>query len=320
MEFKDYYKILGVAEDASAEEIKKAYRSLARKHHPDLSKEAGAAETFKELGEAYEVLKDPAKREEYDQLRKYGGRAGEEFRPPPGWRSSADFGGGGFTEADAAGFSEFFETLFGRGAARGPRAGRGPAGGGFAIRGEDIHYRLPVTLAESFGGATRGISLQVHRFDDEGRAVPETKTLNVKIPKGVIQGQKIRLRGQGGPGFGGAPGGDLYLEVDLQPDDRFSVEGRDVTLVLPVAPWEAALGATLEVPTLRGSVKLTVPPGAQSGQKLRLKGRGLPGRTPGDQYVVLKVVLPPVKTDEDRALMEKMKRQMPFDPRQSLGG
>ncbi len=320
MEFKDYYKILGVAEDASAEEIKKAYRSLARKHHPDLSKEAGAAEAFKELGEAYEVLKDPAKREEYDQLRKYGGRAGEEFRPPPGWRSSADFGGGGFTEADAAGFSEFFETLFGRGAARAPRAGRGPAGGGFAIRGEDIHYRLPVTLTESFGGATRGISLRVHRFDDEGRAVPETKTLNVKIPKGVIQGQKIRLRGQGGPGFGGAPGGDLYLEVDLQPDDRFSVEGRDVTLVLPVAPWEAALGATLEVPTLGGSVKLTVPPGAQSGQKLRLKGRGLPGRSPGDQYVVLKVVLPPVKTDEDRALMEEMKRQMPFDPRQSLGG
>ena len=319
MKFKDYYAILGVPEGASAEEIKKAYRTLARKHHPDLSKEEGAAETFKELGEAYEVLKDPAKREEYDQIRKYGGRAGEEFRPPPGWRSSADFGGGGFTEADAAGFSEFFETLFGRDAARGPRAGRGPAAAGFAIRGEDVHYRIPVTLAESYAGATRGISLQLHRFDDDGRAVPETKTLNVKIPKGVVQGQKIRLRGQGGAGFGGAPSGDLYLEVDLQPDDRFSVEGRDVTLVLPVAPWEAALGAALQVPTLGGSVKLTVPPGAQSGQKLRLKGRGLPGRTPGDQYVVLKVVLPPVKTDEDRALMEKMKQQMPFDPRASLG-
>ncbi len=326
MKFKDYYKIVGVAEDASADEIKKAYRTLARKHHPDLNKDTDAGDKFKELGEAYEVLKDPAKREEYDQLRKYGATAGEEFKPPPGWRSDADFSGGGYTTADAGEFSDFFETLFGQRAARegyaGPGAGpgAGPVGGAaFAMRGEDVNYRIPVTLEESYNGSTRGISLRTHRFDDHGRVIPETKTLNVKIPKGVIEGQKIRLRGQGGAGFGGAPNGDLYMDVELEPHALFSVEGRDLTLVLPVAPWEAALGASVKVPTLGGAVNLTIPPNAQSGQKLRLKGRGLPGNAHGDQYVVLRIVMPPVTSAEDRALMEKMRQQMPFNPRETLG-
>lgn len=325
MEFKDYYKTLGVSEKATADEIKKAYRALARKHHPDLNKEEGAEAKFKDIGEAYEVLKDPAKREEYDRLRTLGAGAGAEFRPPPGWRSGADFSGGGFTTAEPGAFSEFFEAVFGRGRmpGGGPFAGFGGAGGKggarFAMRGEDIHARLAVSLKESYTGATRSLSLATRRFDDTGHMLPETKTLKVKIPKGVVQGQKIRLRGQGGAGFGDAPAGDLYLEVDLQPDALFSVDGRDVTLVLPVAPWEAALGTTVTVPTLGKPVKLAIPAGAQGGHKLRLKGRGLPGRPPGDQYVYLKVMLPPVANEEDRALMEKMEQQMPFDPREHFG-
>jgi curved DNA-binding protein len=325
MQFKDYYKIMGVPEDASADDIKKAYRTLARKHHPDLNKGADSADKFRELGEAYEVLKDPAKRAEYDQLRKYGASAGGEFKPPPGWQSGADFSRGGFTTADSADFSDFFESIFGHRGARTAGTGAGTGGGTrrggttFAIRGEDVHYRIPVTLEEAFNGSTRAISLQTHRYDGEGRAVPETKTLNVKIPKGVIQGQNIRLRGQGGAGFGGAPNGDLYMEVDLEPHAWFTVDGRDVTLVLPVTPWEAALGASVKVPTLGGNVNLTIPPNAQSGQKLRLKGRGLPGSPPGDQYVLLQIVLPPVDNADDRALMEKMRQQMPFNPRATLG-
>lgn len=321
MEFKDYYKIMGVPENASADDIKKAYRTLARKHHPDLNKDTDSAEKFKELGEAYEVLKDPAKRAEYDQLRKYGSSAGGEFKPPPGWRSGADFSGGGFTSAEATDFSDFFESIFGHRGAGTTGADGGARRGGttFAIRGEDVHYRVPVTLEEAYSGATRVISLQTHRYDGKGRAVPETKTLNVKIPKGVTQGRNIRLRGQGGAGFGGAPNGDLYMEVDLEPHARFTVDGGDVTLVLPVTPWEAALGASVKVPTLGGAVNLTIPPNAQSGKKLRLKGRGLPGKPPGDQYVLLQIVLPPVDSADDRALMENMRRQMPFNPRAALG-
>lgn len=325
MQFKDYYEIMGVPEDAAPDDIKKAYRTLARKHHPDLNKDKDTGEKFKELGEAYEVLKDPAKREEYDQLRKYGASAGGEFKPPPGWQSGADFSDGGYTTADTADFSDFFDSIFRHGTARksystgGDRTGARPGGSTFAFRGEDAHYRISVTLAEAYEGSTRAISLQTHRYDGEGHPVPETKTLNVKIPKGVTQGQNIRLRGQGGAGFGGAPNGDLYMEVDLQPHALYTVEGRDVILVLPVTPWEAALGSSVKVPTLGGAVNLTIPPNAQSGRKMRLKGRGLPGTPPGDQYVVLQITLPPVDSAEDRALMETMAKQMAFNPRTTLG-
>ena len=321
MEFKDYYKIIGVAEDASADEIKKAYRKLAREHHPDLNKDDGSAERFKEVGEAYEVLKDPAKREEYDQLRRYGARPGGEFRPPPGWQPRGDFGdGGSHGNADAAGFSDFFRSMFGERAAGPGAAGRARSGGvRFAIPGEDIHYRIRVGLEDSFHGASRTLTLQTHRFDEEGRVLPETRTLNVKIPKGVTDGQMIRLKGQGGAGFGGAPNGDLYLEVELGPHPLFSVEGRDVSLVLPVAPWEAGLGATVKVPTLGGPVSLAIKPGAQAGQRLRLAGRGLPGKPPGDQYVILKIVMPKVAGGEDEALLQRMREQMGFNPRETLG-
>ncbi len=325
MQFKDYYEIMGVPEDAAPDDIKKAYRTLARKHHPDLNKDKDTGEKFKELGEAYEVLKDPAKREEYDQLRKYGASAGGEFKPPPGWQSGADFSDGGYTTADTADFSDFFDSIFRHGTARksystgGDRTGARSGGSTFAVRGEDAHYRISVTLAEAYEGSTRAISLQTHRYDGEGHPVPETKTLNVKIPKGVTQGQNIRLRGQGGAGFGGAPNGDLYMEVDLQPHALYTVEGRDVILVLPVTPWEAALGSSVKVPTLGGAVNLTIPPNAQSGRKMRLKGRGLPGTPPGDQYVVLQITLPPVDSAEDRALMETMAKQMAFNPRTTLG-
>ena len=319
MDYKDYYEIIGVAENATADEIKKAYRKLARDYHPDLNKDEGATERFKELGEAYEVLKDPAKREEYDQLRRYGAAPGEDFQPPPGWQSKAGFSGGGYTEADAAGFSDFFQSVFGERAAGAADRGARHRGARFAVPGEDILYRIKVTLEEAYHGASRALSLQTHSFDEQGRVLPETRTLNVKIPKGVTEGQKIRLKGQGGPGFGGAASGDLYMEVELEPHRLFTVDGKNVSLVLPLAPWEAALGATVKVPTLGGPVNVTVKPGAQPGQKLRLTGRGLPGKPDGDQYVVLKIVMPKVADAEDRALFEKMREQMAFNPREQLG-
>ncbi|MDH3688797.1 MAG: DnaJ domain-containing protein [Gammaproteobacteria bacterium] len=317
MKFVDYYKIMGVEEDASAEDIKKAYRRLARKYHPDVSKESNAEAKFKELGEAYEVLKDPEKRTEYDELRRYGGVAGEEFTPPPGWQPHAG-SRGGFTDADAAHFSDFFETLFGN-SRHGSHYSTASRGSTFAMRGEDIHYRIPVSLEESYDGATRNISLHTHRLDQRGQAVPDIKTLTIKIPKGVTDGQKIRLRGQGGSGIGGAPDGDLYLEVELTPHRHFIAENRDITLILPISPWEAALGATVQVPTLSGLVNLTIPANAKAGQKLRLKGKGLPGKPAGDQYVVLQIVIPEVKSDADRALFKDMQEKMTFNPRTRLG-
>lgn len=320
MKFIDYYKVLGVDENADAAAIKKAYRRLARKYHPDVSKEADAEEQFKKVSEAYEVLHDAERRAEYDQLRRFGARPGEEFRPPPGWQARGGSGDRGFSDAEAAGFSEFFRSMFGERAAGPGPAGRTRAGGvRFAIPGEDIHYRIRVTLEDSYHGASRALTLQTHRFDDEGHVLPETRTLNVKIPKGVTDGQRIRLKGQGGAGFGGAPDGDLYMEVELEPHGLYTVEGKDLSLVLPVAPWEAGLGATVKVPTLGGPVNLAIKPGAQSGQKLRLAGRGLPGKPPGDQYVVLKIVMPRLAGAADRELLEKMREQMSFNPRETLG-
>ena len=313
MKFVDYYKIMGVTEDATAEEIKKAYRRLARKYHPDVSKEPDAETRFKEVGEAYEVLKDPEKRAEYDELRRYGVHDGGEFRPPPGWHGAA--GGAGFGAADAGRFSEFFEAIFG---GRGGHRGSPFGDAGFAMRGEDLQYRLTVSLEEAYRGTTRQIALQTAVQDPRGHMRPEVRTLKVSVPAGVVQGQKIRLKGQGNPGIGGGPAGDLYLHVDLATHRLFSVEGRDVTLVLPIAPWEAALGTAVEVPTLDGRVKMAVPANARSGQRLRLKGRGLPGHPPGDQYVVLQITMPEVKTEADRELLRRMAAQMAFNPRASL--
>jgi curved DNA-binding protein len=313
MEFKDYYAIMGVQRDATQDEIKRAYRKLARKYHPDVSKEKDAEARFKELGEAYEVLKDPEKRAAYDQLGSQW-KAGQDFRPPPGWQGgfeSGDFGGG----PDISGFSDFFESLFG-GAARRPGSGRGTRD--FRMRGEDHHARVVIDLQDSYRGASRSITLQVPEVDSHGRVTPRPRTLSVRIPKGIRQGQQIRLAGQGGAGFGGGDSGDLYLEVEFSPRGRYRVEGADVYLDLPVAPWEAALGATIKVPTPDGPVDMKVPANSQSGKKLRLKGRGIPARQPGDLYVVLQIVLPPADTPQQREAWEQMKKAFAFNPRADL--
>ncbi len=315
MDYKDYYKILGVARDASQDEIKRVYRRLARKFHPDVSKEPNAEDRFKEVQEAYEVLKDPEKRAAYDQLGS-NWRSGQEFRPPPDWGKGFEFStfGGGVDED--SGFSDFFASLFG---SRSPFGQRGPRrGAGFARSGEDHVAKIQIDLEDAYRGGTQTLEIKSPQLADDGRVVVQPRTLRVTIPSGVVEGQRIRLAGQGSAGAGGGPAGDLYLEITFRPHRLFQVEGRDVTLTLPVAPWEAALGATVQIPTLAGRVDLRIPPGAKSDQKLRLKGRGLPGTTPGDQYVVLKIVLPPATTPEARALFEKMKQELPFDPREGM--
>lgn len=311
MEYKDYYKTLGVARDAKEDEIKRSYRKLARKYHPDVSKEPNAEERFKEVQEAYEVLKDPKKRAAYDQLGS-NWQGGQEFRPPPNW-NGAGFDFGGF-EAGGADFSDFFESIFG-----GRGFGRGKAGKGFSRRGQDEHAKINISLEEAFHGGAKTIHLQVPEVDAHGRVQHKTRTLKITIPAGIASGQQLRLSQQGSAGTGNAPAGDLYLELSIQPHPIYSLQGRDVYLTLPITPWEAALGAKVTVPTLAGPVEMKIAPGSQAGQKLRLKGRGLPGKpASGDQYAMLQVVTPPAKTDAQRALYEKMAQDMPFNPRQGM--
>ena len=319
MEYRDYYKILGVARTATAEDIKKSYRRLARKYHPDVSKEKNAEEKFKELQEAYEVLKDPEKRAAYDQLGS-GWKSGQQFRPPPDWASGFEFrggarpaGGGGAHVFEEEGFSDFFSSLFG---------GASPFASSTRQRqqaGRDHHARVDIDLEEAFGGGTRTLDLKHPELKTDGTVELRARTVRVTIPAGVTDGQLIRLAGQGEAGPGGGRAGDLYLELHIRPHRLFQLDGRDVTLTLPVSPWEAALGATVSVPTLGGTVEMQVPPGAQSGQKLRLRGRGLPGQPPGDAYVQLKIVLPPASSPEARALYEDMRAKLAgFDPRADL--
>lgn len=313
MEFKDYYQVLGVAKTATAEEIKKAYRKLARKFHPDVSKEPEAEQRMQEINEAKAVLTDPEKRLAYDQLAQQY-RSGQDFQPPPDWDAGFEYSGRGFEEADLGEFSDFFANLFGQGG----RAGRGRRG--YQMRGEDRHAKINIDLVDAFQGATREIVLHVPEVDSQGRVVSREHTLSVRIPKGVKEGQHIRLAGQGSPGLGGGPAGDLYLEIHFRPDSQYRVEGRDVYQRVPVTPWEAALGASIETPTPSGAVKLKVPAGSQTGRRLRLKGRGIPGPEPGDLYVELEVVLPPADTDRARELYATMADELAFNPRQRRGG
>lgn len=312
MKFKDYYQTLGVSRDATPEQIKQAYRRLARKYHPDVSKEPNAEERFKEISEAYEVLQDKEKRIAYDRLGA-NWQAGQEFTPPPGWDFSFDLGG--FGGAGPFGFSDFFETLFGR-ARRSPDLGFTERA---VRRGADERTKIQITLEEAYRGTERALQLQLPEMDNYGRATMRTCTLRVKIPAGVTQGQQIRLAGQGQPGLGGGRKGDLYLEVAITPHPLFRVEDRDVYLNLPITPWEAALGATIKVPTLAGAVDLKVPAGSQSGRKLRLRARGLGVKPPGDQYVVLQILTPAAETEAARELYRRMAREMPFNPRAHLG-
>ncbi len=302
MEFKDYYDILGVKPSASEAEIKTAYRKLARKYHPDKNKEAGAEEKFKAINEANEVLGDKEKRAAYDQLRASGYRGGDQFRPPPDW--AQQHGGGGFHfrdmgDEDVGGFSDFFESLFGRGA--GGRAQRGPA------RGRDVRAGVTIDLHTAYTGGKQRLTLRDAHGD---------RMLEVNIPAGILPGRVIRLAGQGEPGMQGGPSGDLLLEVQVRDDSRFKLEGRDVQVEVPIAPWEAALGAKVPVPTLGGNVELRIPAGSRSGRKLRLKGRGMPGRTPGDQIVTLTIQTPRADDDKSRAAYESFEKAFKdFDPR-----
>ena len=309
MEFKDYYKIMGVARDATQDEIKRAYRLLARKYHPDVSKEPDAESRFKEVGEANEVLKDPEKRAAYDKLGA-NWKSGQEFQPPPDWNTGFEFSGG-----DAAQFSDFFESLYGRGFGTG-RSNRAPS----HAKGEDHHARVLIDLADAYLGAIRTFTLQVPEVDTQGRLGMRERKLNVTIPRGVCAGQHIRLTGQGAPGLGQGKPGDLYLELEFHPHPFYRVEKHDVYLDFPVAPWEVALGAALNVPTPSGIVEIKVPVGASAGSKLRLKGRGIPSGTPGDFYVVLKIVLPPADNEAAKEVYRNMSEQFKsFNPRSKLG-
>ncbi|MCC1495350.1 DnaJ C-terminal domain-containing protein [Alcanivorax sp. 1008] len=309
MEFKDYYALLGVEPEADEATIKTAYRRLARKYHPDISQEKDAEAKFKEVAEAWQVLKDPDKRADYDQLRamrsQQGGRG--PFEAPPGWQPS---GGGGF-DPSGAGFSDFFESLF-SGARQGGRGGPAPG-----RRGRDVEIDLPVFLEDTVSSETKPISFRLPEYNQYGELIGETtKSLNVKIPAGVSDGERIRLKGQGSAGVGDMPAGDVYLRIRLVPHPLFDVEGHNLIVTVPVAPWEAALGAKIEVPTLASPIKVSIPANSQSGKKLRIAGKGLPGKAgQGDLFVLLKVVMPPASSDEINQLWEQLAEKASFDPR-----
>lgn len=307
MKYKDYYQILGVGRDASSDDVKKAYRRLARKYHPDVSKEANAEERFKEVGEAYETLNDPEKRAAYDRLGQH--RPGEDFRPPPGWTEqfAQGFGGGsgfgGYTEE--VDLSDLFGDLFGGGARHG---GRRP---GFRTPGQDVEAEVSITLEEAARGTE--VSLTLPQYDTPGTP----RSVTVRIPTGATDGQKLRVPGKGAPGSGGGPAGALYLHIRLRPHRLFRPEGHDLYLDVPITPPEAALGATVEAPTLSGKVRLRIAPGSRSGQKLRLADKGLPkpGGAHGDLYAVLQIVVPESLTERERALYEELAQMSSFNPR-----
>ena len=315
MQFKDYYQILGVSRDETADNIKKAFRKLARKYHPDISKEPNAEARMKEINEAYAVLSDPEKRVAYDQLGK-SYQPGQDFRPPPDWDAGFEFSGHGFGPGDTHGagdYSDFFAELFGRmGGQHSPfNADRAHA------RGEDHHAKVLLDIEDAYTSPSRQISLRVPHVDARGHVELTTRTLNVKIPKGVHEGQVIRLAGQGAPGSGGAPAGDLLLEVHFRPHDRFTADGRDLHLTLPVAPWEAALGSVIAVDLPQGRVKVRIPEGAQSGRQLRVRGKGLPDNPPGDLLLNIQVILPPADNARAKDIYATMQRELAFDPRRA---
>ncbi|MBQ0724611.1 MAG: DnaJ domain-containing protein [Cycloclasticus sp.] len=315
MDFKDYYSIMGVKRDATQDEIKRAYRKLARKYHPDINKESDAEARFKEVGEAYEALKDPEKRAAYDQLGA-NWKAGQDFNPPPNWDEGYEFSGAGNGHAGGADHSDFFESLFGQHFKQGPQ-GRSQAD--FNARGQDHHAKVSIELIDAYQGATRSITLSSPELDQNGHLVTKQRTLNVKIPKGVKQGQRIRLAGQGGVGYGQGKKGDLYLEIEFKADPVYRVDGHDVYLDLPITPWEAALGATIKVPTPNGQVDLKIPAGTQGGGRMRLKARGIPGTPAGDLYVVPKITLPAADSDEAKQLYRQMEQTLAYNPRNKLG-
>jgi len=316
MQYKDYYKTLGVPRGATADAIKKAYRLLARKYHPDVSKEANAEEKFKEVAEAYEVLKDPEKRAAYDQLGTW--QPGQDFRPPPDWdrhargfRFESGGPGGGFD------FSDFFSELFG-GAATGGRRAQG-----FATRGQDVEATVELTLQQALHGTEANFQLAVPEMDASGHLHRTPRQIKARIPRGVSDGQVMRVPGKGGRGFGGAPDGDLYLKISFRPHALFRAVEHDLYIEVPVTPWEAALGATVDIPTLDGHARLKISAGVRAGQKLRLAGKGLPkpgGHGFGDLFAVLQIAVPGSLTEKEKSLFEDLARCSRFDPRRHFGG
>ncbi|MEZ5503444.1 MAG: curved DNA-binding protein [Halioglobus sp.] len=306
MEFKDYYQILGVKPDADSKDIKAAYRKLARKYHPDMNPDKGAEEKFKEVAEAYEALKDAGRRAEYDELRQYRDRAGG-FEPPPGWQSGGGFGGAGASHFEGD-FSDFFNSIFGGAGGQAHEQRRG-------MRGQDAEIEMPIFLEETLQETSKLVEYMMPVYEN-GQLREVKKSLKVKIPAGVADGERIRLKGQGGAGRGGGPGGDLYLHIRLVPHPLFDVEGHNLVVTVPLAPWEAALGAKITVPTLSGKINLTIAPNSQAGQRLRVKGKGLPTKTGnGDLYALLKVVMPPAANEEVKALWQSLSAKAGFDPR-----
>ncbi len=316
MQFRDYYQVLGVNRDASAAELKKAFRKLARRYHPDVSKEADAEARMKEVNEAYAVLSDPEKRAAYDQLGQ-GYQPGQDFRPPPNWDAGFEFANHDYSAGETSNFSDFFSELFGR--MGGAHQHFHSRGGSFRTKGEDHHAKALLDLEDSFTGATRQVSLRAAKADAQGRVALETRTLNVKIPRGICEGQTIRLAGQGASGSDGGAAGDLLLEVHFKPHPHLRPDGRDLHMSLPISPWEAALGAVIAAELPQGMVKLRIPEGAQSGKQLRVRGKGIPGQPPGDLLLDIQVVLPPADTPRARQLYETMARELDFDPRQGGG-
>ena len=293
MQYTDYYKILGVERDVDPADLKKSYRKLARKYHPDVSKEANAEERFKEVNEAYEVLGDETKRAQYDNLGA-DWQNGQSFNPPPGWEGGFDFnqfsGGAGHS---SGGFSDFFESMFG---------GAHQQGGhqqGYQQRRKPANevMKLYVDLEDVYAGKNKRVRL------------PNGSSVEVKIPKGIEEGKKIRLSGKA------STGGDLHLQIELSKHPVFKREGKDIFLELPIAPWEAALGTSANIKTLSGELKLKIPAGSTSGKKMRIKGRGLPGKINGDQFVVIQIVIPPAETDEDKKFYEEMEKKFDWKPR-----
>lgn len=306
MQYKDYYKILGVERTASQDEIKKAYRKLARKYHPDVSKEKDAEEKFKEVSEAHDVLNDSEKRAAYDELGTY--QPGQDFRPPPGWEQQ--FGQGGFP--GGMDFGDLFGDLFGH-----ARQGRRGGMGGFARRGQDFQVEVAVLLDEVYSGIEKHLDLQIQERDERGHLIQVPKSIKVRIPKGATNGQKLRVAGKGGTGSGGGPAGDLYLIIVVQPHKLFKVIDHDLYLDVPITPSEGALGATVEIPTMGGKVRIKVPNGVKSGQKLRLAGKGMPipRNGHGDLYAVLQIVAPTTLTEKEKLLYEELQALTDMKPR-----
>ncbi len=342
VKYKDYYEILGVSREASQDDINKAYRKLARKYHPDVNPEPEGEEKFKEINEAYEVLKDPEKRKRYDSLGS-DWDSGQDFRPPPGWGEGGHFEfftdmgghgmggqGAGFQTFGESGFSDFFDMLFGRegfssfgGAGRGRQRSpfqQAQTSRSFRARGQDVEAEMEISLEEAYRGGKRNIELQVQEPNEYGQITPRRKKLDVKIPPGTRDGTRIRLSGQGGQGMGGGDAGDLYIRVRLRPHPRFKVNEYDIECELPITPWEAALGAQVKAPTLDGPVTVNVPAGVSSGQKLRLQGKGLTkkGGARGNQYILLKIAVPKTLSPDEREAFEKLARVSSFQPRESM--